>query len=164
MGTIIFTGQADHCDSLVDEAGVLSRTYVGGVISAAGECVILQRATPQFEPFQQACADIIHQLKLNWPPGLLLNHGGSISNFPMANDVADPDLHQVAPAQLAIDGQIKEGSIPNATVLIQKKRTAHIWRGLSARFAPTLRPAFHDTRSRAAGSNSDNPMTLLLWP
>jgi|UPI000847281D hypothetical protein len=42
------------------------------------------------------------------------------------------------------------------------KRSAQIWRGFSARFAPTLRPAFHDTRSRALGSNSDNPMTCLL--
>lgn len=132
MGTIIFTGQANSGDPLVDKAGILSRAHVGSVISAARECEILQRATPQFEPFEEARAGVVHQLKLDRPPGLLLNHGGSSSNFPIADDVADPDLHQVAAAQLAIDSEIEEGPVPNASVLIQKKAYRPDLAGLEA--------------------------------
>ena len=75
--------------------------------------MIFQGPTPKLEPFEEAGANIIHQLKLNRPSSLLLNDGGSGSNFPVANDVADPDLHQVAAAE--------ESPIPNSAVLVQKE-------------------------------------------
>lgn len=90
--------------------------YVGGVVGAAGERVILKGSTPQLEPFEEAGASIVHQLKLNRPPGLLLNHDGSRPNLPITNDVADSDLHQVAAAQFAIDGEVKEGSISDTSM------------------------------------------------
>lgn len=36
--------------------------------------------------------------------------------------------------------------------------------GLSARFAPTMRPAFHGRRSLIAGSNSECPISSSSWP
>jgi hypothetical protein len=36
--------------------------------------------------------------------------------------------------------------------------------GLSARFAPTMRPAFHGCLSRLAGSNSEYPIVSSCWP
>jgi hypothetical protein len=68
------------------------------VVGAAGEGVVLQGPTPEFEPLEEAGASIVHQPKLNWPSGVLLNHGGSRPDFPITNDIADPDLHQVATA------------------------------------------------------------------
>lgn len=68
------------------------------MISAAGECKVLQSSTTELEPFQQAGSGIVHQFKLDWPSGLLLNDGRIRSNFPIANDIADPDFYQIAAA------------------------------------------------------------------
>jgi hypothetical protein len=91
------------------------------VIGAAGECKILQRSTPQLEPFEQAGASIVHQFELNRPAGLLLNDSGSCSNFSITNDIADPDLHQIAASKFTIDGEVKEGPVPDPSMLIEKE-------------------------------------------
>jgi hypothetical protein len=51
----------------------------------------------------------------------LLYNRGSCSNFPITNDIADPDLHQIASAKLAIDGQVKEGTVPDSPMLVEKE-------------------------------------------
>ena len=121
MGAIIFTGQANSCNPLVDKAGILSRAYVGSMIGAAGEAKSSKEPPSQFEPFEEASASFVHQFELNWPSGLLLNNRGSRTNFPITNDVAGPDLHQIAAAQFAIDGEIEESPISNPPMLIQEE-------------------------------------------
>lgn len=121
MGTVIFAGQANSRDPFVNQTCILSGAYVSRMVCTARKGIIFQRAAAQFEPFEQAGASIVHQLKLDWPAGLLLYNCGPGPNFSIANDVTDPDLHQVAAAQLAIDGEIEESPIPNPSVLIKKK-------------------------------------------
>ena len=45
-----------------------------------------------------------------------------------------------------------------------QNRIAQTCCGLSARFAPTMRPAFHGRLSRVAGSNSECPILSSSWP
>ena len=131
---------------------------------AARKSIIFQQAIGLFEPFEQPGASVIHQPKLTWPTGLLLYNCGPGPNFPITDYIADPDLDQITSAQLLSMARSKNALSRARRYWSRKKRIAQIWRGLSARFAPTLRPAFHDTRSPKAGSNSDNPMIHLLWP
>jgi hypothetical protein len=71
---------------------------VGCVIGAARERKIIQGSAPQFEPFQQTRANVIHQFELDWPAGLLLYDRSPRPYFSVTNDVADPDLDQITPA------------------------------------------------------------------
>jgi hypothetical protein len=81
------------------------------VIDPAGEGVILNRSTPSFQPSEQACSDVSSELELNRPTCFLLNDDSSCANVRARDQVADPDLHQVTPAKLAVDRQIKQRAI-----------------------------------------------------
>jgi hypothetical protein len=142
MGPIVLTGQTNSRYPFINKPCILSCAYVGSMVGPAREGVIIQRATPKLEPSEEAGASIIHQLKLNRPAGLLLNDGGSGPNFPIANDVANPDLHQVAATQLAIDCEIEKRTIPDPSMLIKKEthspNLARLERSLRSNFAPRV--------------------------
>jgi hypothetical protein len=53
--------------------------------------------------------------------GFLLYDRSPCSNFTITNDIADPDLHQIASAKLAIDGQVKDGMVPDSPMLVEKE-------------------------------------------
>lgn len=118
MSTIVLTRQTNSCYPFIDKPCILPRAYVGGMIGPARKGVIVQGTTPKLKPSKEARASIVHQLKLNRPACFLLDDGGTGSNFPIANDVANPDFHQVTATQLAIDCQIKKRAIPKSPVLI----------------------------------------------
>jgi len=84
-------------------------------------------------------------------PVFLLDGDDAAPNIVIADNVADFDLDQIAAAQLAVDRQVKKGTISNPPILIQKEAygpdLARIQRLF---FTPALRPAFHTGRSRAA--------------
>lgn len=80
---------------------------MGRMIGSAREGIILQGASPQFQPSEQAGASIVHQFELNGPPGLLLDDDRPRPNFTVTNDIADLDLHQVTATKLAVNGEIK---------------------------------------------------------
>lgn len=42
------------------------------------------------------------------------------SNFAITRNVADLDFHEIAAAQLAIDGEIEKSPIPNTSMLIKE--------------------------------------------
>jgi hypothetical protein len=107
--------------SRLNKASILPGAHVSCVIGTARKCKVLQGSTSQFQPFGQAGASIGHQFKLNRSAGLLLYDRGPCSNFPITNDIADPDLDQIASAKLAIDGQVKEGTVPNPPMLVEKE-------------------------------------------
>lgn len=121
MGTVILTRQPNSCDPFIDQAGVLACAYVGRMVGAARKGIVLKGATSQFEPFEEAGPSIIHELKLNRPTGLLLDDSGPRPDFSIANNVADPNFHQVATTQFTVDSQIEKRSISNPPVLIKKE-------------------------------------------
>jgi hypothetical protein len=58
---------------------------------------------------------------LNRPIGLLLNHCGSVPDLVTCDHIADLDLNQIAASQFAIDCQVKQRSIPQSSLSIQKE-------------------------------------------
>jgi hypothetical protein len=51
---------------------------------------------------------------LNRAPGLPLDNRGSISDVACDADILDPQAHEVAPAQLAVDGQVEHREVTSA--------------------------------------------------
>jgi hypothetical protein len=47
-------------------------------------------------------------LKLDWPAGLSLNDAGAVSYLAANANVVDAQPHEVATAQLAVDGEIEQ--------------------------------------------------------
>lgn len=91
------------------------------VIRAPWKGKVIERTAAKFEPLEQTGANIVHQFKLNWAAGLLLNNGGPGPDFAITNNVTDPDFHQVAAAQLAIDSQIEKRSVSKSSVSIKEE-------------------------------------------
>jgi len=120
VGSIILARQANSRDPFINQASILSGAYVLCVIGAAWKGKLIQRTAAKFEPLEQAGASIVHQFKLNWSTGLLLNDGRPCPDFAITNNVTDPDFHKVATLQLAIDSEIKKRSISNPSVLIKE--------------------------------------------
>ena len=99
-------------DPFVDQSGVLAGAEVTHITDPAREDEIVQRATTAVEPCQQCFARFGHQFELNGSMGLLLDHRRSISNGTAGDDVADLHLDYIAAAQLAIDRQVEQRSVP----------------------------------------------------
>jgi hypothetical protein len=51
----------------------------------------------------------------------LLDDDRPCPNLSVADDIANLDLHQVTTAKLAVDGEIKERTIPGSSMLIKKE-------------------------------------------
>jgi hypothetical protein len=62
---------------------------------------------------------LIRQLELDWSPGLLLPHRGTVHRITVRGNVLDLDSHDIAAAKLAIDGQIKKGEVTYSSLYQQ---------------------------------------------
>lgn len=91
------------------------------VVVAAREDVITQRAAAPLKPRDQRLARGFHQLKLHRSFGLLLHYHGSVTYASARHDIADGNLDDVAPAKLAVDGEIEQRSVAQTSVLVQPK-------------------------------------------
>jgi hypothetical protein len=68
----------------------------------------------------------------------LLDDGRAVANASATDDVADPDLHEVAAAQLAVDSQVEQRPVAQSLVLVEVEPDAQISRGFSGRLGPTF--------------------------
>ena len=82
------------------------------------------------------------RFRCDWATCFLLHHDRPRSYLAAAHKVANFHLHQVTAPQLAIDRQVEQRSISQATPLVEAEADLQICFGLSAGFAPTVRPAF----------------------
>lgn len=98
----------------------MTGAYEFCVISAAWEGKFIETTAAKFEPLEQAGASIVDH-SLDRSTGLLLNDRGPCPDFAITNNVTDPNFHQVATAQLAIESKIEKRSIPKPSVLIKEE-------------------------------------------
>jgi hypothetical protein len=94
---------------------------VARVIDPAREDIVLNRAATPFEPGQKASSHVARDLELDGATGLLLNNDRSSSDIRPRDDIANPNLHQVAAAKLAVDRKIEQGTVTNATLAIEEE-------------------------------------------
>lgn len=94
---------------------------MAGGIDPAWKGVVVDRPATPLKPGEQTAARIAHQFELDWPSGLLLEDHGA-GAYLRANDQSpylDPD--EITSAKLAVDGEIEQGAIPQATFPVQKE-------------------------------------------
>ena len=114
------------------------------------------------EPSLKAGAGRFEQLELDRPTGRLLRDRGSRPDPAAADKLTDSDFHDIAAAQLAVDGEVEKRAVPGAPFPVEPEPMAQTCCGVSARFAPTMRPVFQGLRSRIAGLNSEYPMFVFF--
>jgi hypothetical protein len=91
------------------------------MIDPAREGVIVESAASTFEPGEQTAPGGLEELELNGAAGFLLNYDGSRANPAAADKVADLDLDDVAPAQLAVDREIEHRAVAKPALSIKPK-------------------------------------------
>ena len=103
----------------MDDAGVLSCRVMRPLPKTAREQVSAAVGVEIGQPVADRAPSLLADLKLNRPPGLLLDHGRSIANSPGNGYVVDPQPHEVAAPKLAVDGQIEHRKIALAALQLQ---------------------------------------------
>src|ERR1700678_3093234 len=141
MGTVVLPAQSDRSDPFVDEPGILPGADMIGMINPAREGVVVESATSTFEPSEQTATGRLEELELNGATGFLLNYDSLRANPAAADKVADLDLDDVAPAQLAVDREIAQPALP-----IKPKPDGPDLLGLQRSFGSVLLPAFQGRR------------------
>src|SRR5688572_876008 len=89
MRAIFAAIQANRRDPFVNKPSVLPGTEVAHVVDAAGENEIEGRATTALKPCLEAPTCLSHDLELNRPAGLLLDHRRAVADLPPADDVTN---------------------------------------------------------------------------
>jgi hypothetical protein len=92
-----------------------------GAINAAWKSKVLQRTLSTLEPGKNAGSCGLEQLELDWSLSLLLNDHRSRPNPAARYQVSDPNSHQIATAQLAVDRKIEQCAISNAVILVEQE-------------------------------------------
>lgn len=122
---------------------------------------------PAFKPGEKCRAHISRQFELDGSIGLLLNHGGTISDICASDNIADLQLHQVATAQFAIDGEIEKRSISQPSLAVEMKTDCSNLRLRERPFSPHVftgiprNPALHRrVKTRVVHRRSPGPS----WP
>jgi DNA polymerase III alpha subunit len=72
-------------------------------------------ATPRYS------SALLHQFGLDRLACLCLHDDGAGPDLPAENQVANPDFHDVTAAQLAVDRQSEQQSVPHAPVLVEEE-------------------------------------------
>lgn len=111
MRAVLVGIKTDTGNSLVYDPGILAGREVRATMEAAGKetALLIQRVVGH--PGRDRSTGWFCQLKLDRPPGLLLDDHGTLSDSPAGNHITDPQSDQVATAQLAVDGQVEQGQI-----------------------------------------------------
>ena len=84
-------------------------------VRPAWEHEILQPASTMAEPSNQAVPGLFGQLELYRLASLLPNDGRAVSGGSVDDKLADAQLHEVSTAQLAVDGEIEQRQVADAT-------------------------------------------------
>jgi hypothetical protein len=103
----------------MDDAGVLSCREMRLLPKTAREQVSTAVGVESGQPVADRAPGLLGDLKLNRPPGLLLDHGRSIANSPAGQYVVDPQQRGHSPGA-AVDGQIEHRKIALAALQLQK--------------------------------------------
>ena len=121
VSSILTVVETDRRQPLINQAIVLSSAQVAKVIDATGKGEIAKRATTPDEPSRQAIACLGHDFELHWLAGLLPHHCGPIPEGSTADQIANPHFDEVTTTQFAVDRKIKQASISDTLVLVEKK-------------------------------------------
>jgi len=99
--------EPDANNPFVNEASILARAHMPGVIVPAWENIVTERAAASLQPCPHRSPSGLEQFKLNGALRLLLHDDGSVANTPTEDEIADAHFDHIASAQLATDGKVE---------------------------------------------------------
>jgi hypothetical protein len=121
MCAIILWPESDASHPFINQAGILTGTYVIRVINPAGKDKIIDCTSTAFEPSKHTAASRLKNFELNRPASLLLHNNRAPSDVTATDDVADLDLYDVIASELAINGQVEHSAVPDAPLMVEPK-------------------------------------------
>ena len=71
------------------------------------------------QPGDQALTSLLGQFELHGLPGLLLHDGRTVPGRSVDDELANAQLHQVTPAQLAVDCEVEQRQVTDAAVALK---------------------------------------------
>lgn len=89
------------------------------IVNPAWKDIIFDRAAPPLKPRRQAGPGIGEKFELNRSTRFLLHDYCTCSDLPSADDIANFHANKVATAQLAVNRKVEQGTVPQATALIE---------------------------------------------
>ena len=104
---------------LVHEPGILPGADVSSVVDPARESEVVERAAPTFKPSKDARAGRFKKLELDGSASFTLDDDRAGANPAATDEVADPDLDDVAAAQLAVDREVEHRSVSDPSLAVE---------------------------------------------
>src|SRR5579859_2426844 len=119
MGPVILRAQSNPRHPFIDQPSILPSADMAIVIDPAWEDEFVNRAASDLQPGQHAAAGRLEELELNGAPGFLLDDDGARPNLSAADQLPDFDLHDITPAQFAVDREIEHRAVTEPPLLIE---------------------------------------------
>ncbi|MGI0524051.1 hypothetical protein ABY43_07265 [Rhizobium giardinii] len=92
-----------------------------GVAHSARKGKVIDCSSPSLKPSKQTCPDFGRNLELHGASSLLLDDHRASSYFVARDEGSDFDLHQIAAAELAVDGKIEQRTISHPSFSVEKE-------------------------------------------
>jgi len=113
-----------------------------GVIGPARKDVVVWHAPAPLKPGHDALARRFEQLELNWSAGLSLHYDRPCADAARGDEVADANVDDIAPSELAIDGEVEQRPIPESSLAVKLEPDGpyllRLKRPLGARYSPSI--------------------------
>ena len=119
MGAVILWLETDRRHPFIDETAILPSAEMAGVIDPAREDELLEPTTPALQPRKHCRSCRFEDLKLDGPAGLALNNRCPVPDAIASHQVVDAYTDKIAAAQLAVDRQVEQRTISEASLLIE---------------------------------------------
>ncbi|VXC61504.1 hypothetical protein SPHINGOAX6_30130 [Sphingomonas sp. AX6] len=91
------------------------------MIQSTGEHIVIGCSAAALQPRGKAPTRVSGNFELHRPTSLLLDYHSASPNILPGYETADPQLHEVAAPQLAIDGKVKQRAISQPLLSIKKE-------------------------------------------
>ena len=89
------------------------------VVVSAREDVIVESTASPLKPGEQGLPSWFDDLKLHRSLRLLLDHDRTVADVTAGDDVTDTNLDDVTPSKLAINREIEEGAVAQASMMVE---------------------------------------------
>src|SRR5271170_5578249 len=89
------------------------------VAEAAWEEVLAVAQRGAGKPITDCCSGLFGNFKLDRSAGFLLDHGSAVPHLASAAYIVDPEPHEIAAPQLAIDGEIEQGEVASPPLKLE---------------------------------------------
>ena len=109
MDTIGCLIKTDLAYPTIDHASVLPRREMRRFVQPTGEEVILGFESRLGDPACDGFLRLLCDLELHWTLRLLLHDDGTRGDSITVGHIANPQSHEVASPQLAVDSQVEQG-------------------------------------------------------